>query len=105
MIEKERAEKSQKLDELKRSGHILLDQMGKGKQLGSFSLLWFNQLSCWEIILKHIISFLLPLFSFLHWSLLLLVASYVGFFIKAFRKAILLFINVHVFICNLLRSI
>ncbi|NWV41474.1 UTRO protein, partial [Grantiella picta] len=29
VIEKERAEKSQKLDELKRSGHILLDQMGK----------------------------------------------------------------------------
>ncbi|XP_059697734.1 utrophin isoform X4 [Haemorhous mexicanus] len=29
VIEKERAEKSQMLDELKRSGHILLDQMGK----------------------------------------------------------------------------
>ncbi|XP_063246393.1 utrophin isoform X2 [Prinia subflava] len=29
VIEKERAEKSQKLDELKRNGHILLDQMGK----------------------------------------------------------------------------
>ncbi|NXR27570.1 UTRO protein, partial [Cinclus mexicanus] len=29
VIEKERAEKSQKLEELKRSGHILLDQMGK----------------------------------------------------------------------------
>ncbi|NXH38434.1 UTRO protein, partial [Dicaeum eximium] len=29
VIEKERAEKGQKLDELKRSGHILLDQMGK----------------------------------------------------------------------------
>ncbi|NWZ61735.1 UTRO protein, partial [Acrocephalus arundinaceus] len=29
VIEKERAEKSHKLDELKRSGHILLDQMGK----------------------------------------------------------------------------
>ncbi|NWT64453.1 UTRO protein, partial [Prunella himalayana] len=29
VIEKERAEKSQKLDELKRSGHTLLDQMGK----------------------------------------------------------------------------
>lgn len=40
VIEKERAEKGQKLDELKRSGHILLDQMGKGKQLrGCFSLL------------------------------------------------------------------
>ncbi|NWV85784.1 UTRO protein, partial [Dasyornis broadbenti] len=29
VVEKERAEKSQKLDDLKRSGHILLDQMGK----------------------------------------------------------------------------
>ncbi|NWW77461.1 UTRO protein, partial [Climacteris rufus] len=29
VIEKERVEKSQKLDELKRSGHVLLDQMGK----------------------------------------------------------------------------
>ncbi|NWT26977.1 UTRO protein, partial [Cardinalis cardinalis] len=29
VIEKERAEKSQMLDELKRNGHILLDQMGK----------------------------------------------------------------------------
>ncbi|NXM30563.1 UTRO protein, partial [Oxyruncus cristatus] len=29
VIEKERVEKSQKLDELKRTGHILLDQMGK----------------------------------------------------------------------------
>ncbi|KFP60516.1 Utrophin, partial [Cariama cristata] len=29
VIEKERVEKSQKLDELKQSGHILLDQMGK----------------------------------------------------------------------------
>uniref|UniRef100_A0A8C0BZ14 Utrophin n=1 Tax=Buteo japonicus TaxID=224669 RepID=A0A8C0BZ14_9AVES len=29
VIEKERVEKSQKLDELKRSGHTLLDQMGK----------------------------------------------------------------------------
>lgn len=41
VIEKEKAEKSQKLDELKRSGHILLDQMGKGKQLEGFSLLGF----------------------------------------------------------------
>lgn len=39
VIEKERAEKSQKLEQLKRGGHILLDQMGKGKQLGGFSLL------------------------------------------------------------------
>ncbi|XP_027487780.1 utrophin isoform X4 [Corapipo altera] len=29
VIEEERVEKSQKLDELKRSGHVLLDQMGK----------------------------------------------------------------------------
>lgn len=39
VIEKERVEKSQKLDELKRSGHILLDQMGRGKQLEGFSVL------------------------------------------------------------------
>lgn len=39
VIEKERAEKSQKLEQLKRSGHTLLDQMGKGKKLGGFPLL------------------------------------------------------------------
>lgn len=39
MIEKEKVEKSQKLDDLKRSGHILLDQMGKGKRLEGFSVL------------------------------------------------------------------
>jgi len=38
VIEKERVEKSRKLDELKRNGHILLDQMGKGKQLEVFTV-------------------------------------------------------------------
>ncbi|NXF44806.1 UTRO protein, partial [Oceanites oceanicus] len=55
VIEKERVEKSQKLDELKRSGHILLDQMGKeGLSTVDVKNVMEKILSGWKDVVQHL---------------------------------------------------
>ncbi|XP_014118911.1 PREDICTED: utrophin isoform X4 [Pseudopodoces humilis] len=55
VIEKERAEKSQKLDELKRSGHILLDQMGKeGLPTVDIKSMMEKILSGWKDVVQNL---------------------------------------------------
>ncbi|XP_023779305.1 utrophin isoform X4 [Cyanistes caeruleus] len=55
VIEKERAEKSQKLDELKRSGHILLDQMGKeGLPTVDIKSMMEKILSGWKDVVRNL---------------------------------------------------
>ncbi|NXC52567.1 UTRO protein, partial [Aleadryas rufinucha] len=55
VIEKERAEKSQKLDELKRSGHILLDQMGKeGLPTVDIKSVMEKMLSGWKDVVQNL---------------------------------------------------
>ncbi|XP_035177757.1 utrophin isoform X2 [Oxyura jamaicensis] len=55
VIEKERAEKSQKLDELKRSGHVLLDQMGKeGLPATDLKNVMEKILSGWKEVVQHL---------------------------------------------------
>ncbi|NWS70454.1 UTRO protein, partial [Crotophaga sulcirostris] len=55
VIEKERLEKSQKLDELKRSGHILLDQMGKeGLPTVDIKTVMEKILSEWKDVVQHL---------------------------------------------------
>ncbi|NXU26361.1 UTRO protein, partial [Thalassarche chlororhynchos] len=55
VIEKERVEKSQKLDELKRSGHILLDQMGKeGLSTVDIKSVMEKILSGWKDVVQHL---------------------------------------------------
>ncbi|XP_055570491.1 utrophin isoform X4 [Falco cherrug] len=55
MIEKERVEKSQMLDELKRSGHILLDQMGKeGLSTVDIKTVMEKILSGWNDVVQHL---------------------------------------------------
>ncbi|XP_040409214.1 utrophin isoform X6 [Cygnus olor] len=55
VIEKERAEKSQKLDELKRSGHVLLDQMGKeGLPAADLKNVMEKILSGWKEVVQHL---------------------------------------------------
>ncbi|KAM6271852.1 utrophin isoform 1-T1 [Spheniscus humboldti] len=55
VIEKERVEKSQKLDELKRSGHILLDQMGKeGLSTVDIKSVMEKILSGWKDVIQHL---------------------------------------------------
>ncbi|XP_069708268.1 utrophin isoform X5 [Phaenicophaeus curvirostris] len=55
VIEKERLEKSQKLDELKRSGHILLDQMGKeGLSTMDIKDVMEKILSEWKDVVQHL---------------------------------------------------
>ncbi|KAM9195436.1 utrophin [Mergus octosetaceus] len=55
VIEKERAEKSQKLDELKRSGHVLLDQMGKeGLPAVDLKNVMEKILSGWKEVVQHL---------------------------------------------------
>ncbi|KFO07584.1 Utrophin, partial [Balearica regulorum gibbericeps] len=54
-IEKEQAEKSQKLDELKRSGHILSDQMGKeGLSTVDIKTVMEKILSGWKDMVQHL---------------------------------------------------
>uniref|UniRef100_A0A8C9FIP8 Calponin-homology (CH) domain-containing protein n=1 Tax=Pavo cristatus TaxID=9049 RepID=A0A8C9FIP8_PAVCR len=55
VIEKEKVEKSQKLDDLKRSGHILLDQMGKeGLPAVDLKNLMEKILSGWKEVVQHL---------------------------------------------------
>ncbi|XP_050565797.1 utrophin isoform X2 [Cygnus atratus] len=55
VIEKERAEKSQKLDELKRSGHVLLDQMRKeGLPAADLKNVMEKILSGWKEVVQHL---------------------------------------------------
>ncbi|NXT85270.1 UTRO protein, partial [Zapornia atra] len=55
VIEKERAEKSQTLDELKRSGRILLDQMGKeGLSTVDIKTVMEKILSGWKDVVQHL---------------------------------------------------
>ncbi|NXD70785.1 UTRO protein, partial [Eolophus roseicapillus] len=55
VIEKERVEKSQKLDELKRSGHILLDQMGReGLSAVDIKTVMEKTLSGWKDVVQHL---------------------------------------------------
>ncbi|XP_040455463.1 utrophin isoform X4 [Falco naumanni] len=55
VIEKERVEKSQMLDELKRSGHILLDQMGKeGLSTVDIKTVMEKILSGWNDVVQHL---------------------------------------------------
>ncbi|NXL56302.1 UTRO protein, partial [Chordeiles acutipennis] len=55
VIEKERVEKSQKLNELKRSGHILLDQMGKeGLSTVDIKTVMEKILSEWKDVVQHL---------------------------------------------------
>ncbi|NXE75481.1 UTRO protein, partial [Cochlearius cochlearius] len=55
VIEKERVEKSQKLDELKRSGHTLLDQMGKeGLSTVDIKSVMEKILSGWKDMVQHL---------------------------------------------------
>lgn len=55
VIEKERAEKSQKLDELKRSGHVLLDQTGKeGLPAADLKNVMEKILSGWKEVVQHL---------------------------------------------------
>uniref|UniRef100_A0A8B9CHA1 Utrophin n=1 Tax=Anser brachyrhynchus TaxID=132585 RepID=A0A8B9CHA1_9AVES len=55
VIEKERAEKSQKLDELRRSGHVLLDQMGKdGLPAADLKNVMEKILSGWKEVVQHL---------------------------------------------------
>ncbi|XP_072186986.1 utrophin isoform X1 [Excalfactoria chinensis] len=55
VIEKEKVEKSQKLDDLKRSGRILLDQMGKeGLPAMDLKNLMEKILSGWKEVVQHL---------------------------------------------------
>ncbi|XP_017669206.1 PREDICTED: utrophin isoform X2 [Lepidothrix coronata] len=54
VIEKERVEKSQKLDELKRSGHVLLDQMGKGLPTVDIKTMMEKILSGWKDMVQNL---------------------------------------------------
>ncbi|NXH62961.1 UTRO protein, partial [Rhabdornis inornatus] len=55
VIEKERAEKSQKLEELKRSGHVLLDQMGKeGLPTVDIKSMMEKILSGWKDVVQNL---------------------------------------------------
>ncbi|XP_051667021.1 utrophin isoform X3 [Manacus candei] len=55
VIEKERVEKSQKLDELKRSGHVLLDQMGKeGLPTVDIKTMMEKILSRWKDVVQNL---------------------------------------------------
>eukprot|EP00075_Anas_platyrhynchos_P020847 XP_027310100.1 utrophin isoform X3 [Anas platyrhynchos] len=55
VIEKERAEKSQKLDELKRSGRVLLDQTGKeGLPAADLKNVMEKILSGWKDVVQHL---------------------------------------------------
>ncbi|XP_029818752.1 utrophin isoform X2 [Manacus vitellinus] len=55
VIEKERVEKSQKLDELKRSGHVLLDQMGKeGLPTVDIKTMMEKILSGWKDVVQNL---------------------------------------------------
>ncbi|XP_010143309.1 PREDICTED: utrophin-like, partial [Buceros rhinoceros silvestris] len=55
VIEKERVEKSQKLDELKRNGHILLDQMGKeGLSTVDMNTVMEKIMSGWRDVVQHL---------------------------------------------------
>ncbi|XP_054051234.1 utrophin isoform X2 [Rissa tridactyla] len=55
VIEKERVEKSRKLDELKRSAHILLDQMGKeGLSTVDIKTVMEKILSEWKDVVQHL---------------------------------------------------
>ncbi|NXD76636.1 UTRO protein, partial [Halcyon senegalensis] len=55
VIEKERVEKSHKLDELKRNGHILLDQMGKeGPSAVDIKTVMDKILSGWKDVAQHL---------------------------------------------------
>nr|XP_009930413.1 PREDICTED: utrophin [Opisthocomus hoazin] len=55
VIEKERVEKSRKLDELKRNGHILLDQMGKeGLSTVDIKTVMEKILSGWKDVVQHL---------------------------------------------------
>lgn len=86
VIEKERIEKSRKLDELKQSGQILLDHMGKGEWLEGFSIMWFNHLSYWDSEIHYLqlsiamYSFPLPPFSCLQRHCLLLLLLIIDMF-------------------------
>ncbi|CAM9935197.1 unnamed protein product, partial [Bubo scandiacus] len=54
-IEKERVEKKQKLDELKQSGHLLLDQMGKeGLSTVDIKTVMEKILSGWKDVVQHL---------------------------------------------------
>uniref|UniRef100_A0A663MQL5 Utrophin n=1 Tax=Athene cunicularia TaxID=194338 RepID=A0A663MQL5_ATHCN len=54
-IEKERVEKSQKLEELKQSGHLLLDQMGKeGLSTVDIKTVMEKILSGWKDVVQHL---------------------------------------------------
>ncbi|XP_009978227.1 PREDICTED: utrophin-like, partial [Tauraco erythrolophus] len=55
VIEKETAEKSQRLDELKQSGHVLLDQMGKeGLSTVDIKTVMEKILSGWKDVVQHL---------------------------------------------------
>ncbi|NWS95132.1 UTRO protein, partial [Mionectes macconnelli] len=55
VIEQERVEKSQKLDELKRSGHVLLDQMGKeGLPTVDIKTIMEKILSEWKDVVQNL---------------------------------------------------
>ncbi|XP_061327414.1 utrophin isoform X1 [Pezoporus flaviventris] len=55
VIEKERVEKSQKLDELNRNGHILLDQMGReGLSTVDIKTVMEKTLSGWKAVVQHL---------------------------------------------------
>ncbi|KAJ7406995.1 Utrophin [Willisornis vidua] len=55
VIGKERVEKSQKLDELKQSGHVLLDQMGKeGLPTADIKTVMEKILSEWEDVVQNL---------------------------------------------------
>ncbi|XP_027543095.1 utrophin isoform X2 [Neopelma chrysocephalum] len=54
VIEKERVEKSQKLDELKRNGHVLLDQMGKGLPTVDIKTMMEKILSGWKDVVQNL---------------------------------------------------
>ncbi|XP_071405486.1 utrophin isoform X5 [Pithys albifrons albifrons] len=55
VIEKERVEKSQKLDELKQSGHVLLDQMGReGLPTADIKTVMEKILSEWEDVVQNL---------------------------------------------------
>ncbi|NXG19659.1 UTRO protein, partial [Grallaria varia] len=55
VIEKERIEKSRKLDELKRSGHVLLDQMGKeGHSTVDIKAVMEKILSGWKDVVQNL---------------------------------------------------
>ncbi|NWW09971.1 UTRO protein, partial [Oreocharis arfaki] len=55
VVEKERVEKSQKLDEVKRTGHILLDQMGKeGLPTVDIKSVMEKILSAWKDVVQNL---------------------------------------------------